>query len=355
MALPLLRRTTEFDARFVLSPKVAAHAKARAPLPDVRMPARLPRTGEQYRFHVDMGSCIGCKCCVVACNEQNGNPAAINWRRVGEIEGGFYPARQPLVPLDGLQPLRRADLPERLSGRRLHEGSGHRHRAAQRRRLHRLPVLHLELLLRRAAVQPRARRRRQVRHVPRPARARPGAGLRQRVPGRRDRDRDRQRRGVARRRRRCGRRARAAVRSTAACRRRASRCRRTCRPTRRPVDLDHVAPEHPHWSLVVHDGADAALGRRVRRRSGCCSCSARRRGSGVAALTSLAGRRRWRSAASTLHLGRPVVRLSRAEDVAALVAEPRGAAVRARSPASPALYAAMLWLGIAGQRVASAR
>jgi formate dehydrogenase iron-sulfur subunit len=38
-----------------------------------------------------MGKCIGCKCCVVACNEQNGNPAAINWRRVGEIEGGFYP------------------------------------------------------------------------------------------------------------------------------------------------------------------------------------------------------------------------------------------------------------------------
>jgi Fe-S-cluster-containing dehydrogenase component/DMSO reductase anchor subunit len=38
-----------------------------------------------------MGTCIGCKCCVVACNEQNGNPAAINWRRVGEIEGGWYP------------------------------------------------------------------------------------------------------------------------------------------------------------------------------------------------------------------------------------------------------------------------
>ena len=36
--------------------------------------------------------CIGCKCCVVACNEQNGNPASINWRRVGEIEGGWYPA-----------------------------------------------------------------------------------------------------------------------------------------------------------------------------------------------------------------------------------------------------------------------
>ncbi len=38
-----------------------------------------------------MAQCIGCKCCVVACNEQNGNPPEVNWRRVGEIEGGWYP------------------------------------------------------------------------------------------------------------------------------------------------------------------------------------------------------------------------------------------------------------------------
>ena len=56
-----------------------------------RMPERAPGAGEQYRFHFDMRKCIGCKCCVVACNEQNGNPASINWRRVGELEGGFYP------------------------------------------------------------------------------------------------------------------------------------------------------------------------------------------------------------------------------------------------------------------------
>jgi Fe-S-cluster-containing dehydrogenase component len=31
------------------------------------------------------------RCCVVACNEQNGNRAEIQWRRVGEIEGGVYP------------------------------------------------------------------------------------------------------------------------------------------------------------------------------------------------------------------------------------------------------------------------
>jgi len=76
--LPLLDRAD------ILTPAVRAPG---APL----LPARSPQTGEQYGFHFDMTKCIGCKCCVVACNEQNGNPAAINWRRVGEIEGGHYP------------------------------------------------------------------------------------------------------------------------------------------------------------------------------------------------------------------------------------------------------------------------
>ncbi len=38
-----------------------------------------------------MTKCIGCRCCEVACAEQNNNPAGINWRQVGEIEGGTYP------------------------------------------------------------------------------------------------------------------------------------------------------------------------------------------------------------------------------------------------------------------------
>jgi formate dehydrogenase iron-sulfur subunit len=65
-----------------------------AGLAEALMPERPPGAGEQYRFHFDMAKCIGCKCCVVACNEQNGNPAAINWRMVGEIEGGYYPYAQ---------------------------------------------------------------------------------------------------------------------------------------------------------------------------------------------------------------------------------------------------------------------
>src|SRR6185437_6246419 len=91
MSLPLLSRATEDGVTFLLTPRTRSTPDA-APVP--RVPTRAPGPGEQYRFHVDMGKCIGCKCCVVACNEQNGNPAAINWRRVAEIEGGWYPHTQ---------------------------------------------------------------------------------------------------------------------------------------------------------------------------------------------------------------------------------------------------------------------
>lgn len=47
--------------------------------------------GEQYRFGFDMGACIGCHSCEVACAEQNGLPAGTVWRRVGEVEGGTFP------------------------------------------------------------------------------------------------------------------------------------------------------------------------------------------------------------------------------------------------------------------------
>jgi Fe-S-cluster-containing dehydrogenase component/DMSO reductase anchor subunit len=92
MTLPLLTRATEDGATFLLTPVGRARDNSAAPAAaPARVPVRALEPGEQYRFHVDMRSCIGCKCCVVACNEQNGNPASINWRRVAEIEGGWYP------------------------------------------------------------------------------------------------------------------------------------------------------------------------------------------------------------------------------------------------------------------------
>ena len=93
LELPLLERMQQLDAaHFPLLPaddesaagSFCGAGSAAQPLP-------MPAPGEQYRFHFDMTKCIGCKCCVVACNEQNGNPADILWRRVGEIEGGTYP------------------------------------------------------------------------------------------------------------------------------------------------------------------------------------------------------------------------------------------------------------------------
>jgi formate dehydrogenase iron-sulfur subunit len=89
MELPLLIRAERGGDQFLLTP---ASGSAQKRLPPISLiPDRLPLPGEQYRFHLDMTQCIGCKCCVVACNEQNGNPADIQWRRVGEIEGGVYP------------------------------------------------------------------------------------------------------------------------------------------------------------------------------------------------------------------------------------------------------------------------
>jgi Fe-S-cluster-containing dehydrogenase component len=99
-ALPLLTRIAEDETGLAyLTPKSLTDAVV-APLglvrpsvdaPASRMPSRALEPGEQYRFHFDMRKCIACKCCVVACNEQNGNPASINWRRVTEIEAGYFP------------------------------------------------------------------------------------------------------------------------------------------------------------------------------------------------------------------------------------------------------------------------
>lgn len=102
MALPLLTRAEDDDGTFVLLSArgldESTHAAALPrPASDIGIgarnlvPDRQPAAGEQYRFHIDMNACIGCKCCVVACNEQNGNPADINWRRVTEVEGGRFP------------------------------------------------------------------------------------------------------------------------------------------------------------------------------------------------------------------------------------------------------------------------
>ena len=79
--------TDDTLVRLTLEALLDQHPPAVASL----VPHRTLAEGEQYRFHFNMTKCIGCRSCEVACNEQNGNPADIRWRRIGEIEGGSYP------------------------------------------------------------------------------------------------------------------------------------------------------------------------------------------------------------------------------------------------------------------------
>ena len=161
MALPLHDRALETDSQdFVRMTLLDGGASAR--LVEALIPSRPLEAGEQYRFHFDMTKCIGCRSCEVACNEQNGNPADIKWRRVGELEGGVYPDTQRTYLSMGCNHCLSADCLKGCPVDAYTKDPSHRHRPALRRRLHRLPVLRLELPLQRPAVQPRTWRRRQV-------------------------------------------------------------------------------------------------------------------------------------------------------------------------------------------------
>lgn len=82
----------ESDADSIFDLAAAARVLEWPRIPQTHLiPARALEQGEQYRFHFNMTKCIGCRSCEIACNEQNGNPAEIHWRRFGEIEGGTWP------------------------------------------------------------------------------------------------------------------------------------------------------------------------------------------------------------------------------------------------------------------------
>ena len=127
--------------------------------------AAAPRRGRAVPLPFAMDACVGCHSCEVACAEQNGLPPGTAWRRVGEIEGGEYPhTRRFHLSMSCNHCLDPACL-DRLPHQRLRE-AGQRGGGPPRRRLHRLPVLHLELPVLGAGVPARPPDRHQVRHVP---------------------------------------------------------------------------------------------------------------------------------------------------------------------------------------------
>lgn len=93
MPLPLHDIAMEADSADLVRTTLVANGASPA-LAQALIPSRPLEDGEQYRFYFDMTKCIGCRSCEIACNEQNGNPAHIQWRRVGELEGGVYPNTQ---------------------------------------------------------------------------------------------------------------------------------------------------------------------------------------------------------------------------------------------------------------------
>jgi formate dehydrogenase iron-sulfur subunit len=99
MSLPLIDRAQEGNdgiVRMTLADlgQPFESAQVVTTLDPKLIPTRPLTEDEQYRFHFNVTKCIGCRSCEVACNEQNGNPADILWRRIGEIEGGTYPDTQ---------------------------------------------------------------------------------------------------------------------------------------------------------------------------------------------------------------------------------------------------------------------
>jgi anaerobic dimethyl sulfoxide reductase subunit B (iron-sulfur subunit) len=48
----------------------------------------------RYGFYLDTAACTGCKACQISCKDKNQLPVGVLWRRVIEVSGGSWQARQ---------------------------------------------------------------------------------------------------------------------------------------------------------------------------------------------------------------------------------------------------------------------
>ena len=120
------------------------------------------------RFAVDLDACTGCKACVTACHSLNGLDDDETWRDVG-----VFSEERSLIRSNRRLPRRAITAwiqPVSMAVRSMPTTKiRYRHRAASGRPMHRLPILHSEMSVRRAEVFEEKRHRPQMRHVLQPA------------------------------------------------------------------------------------------------------------------------------------------------------------------------------------------
>ena len=146
---------------------------------------------------IDQTRCIGCHACTTACRSENEVPLSVTRTYVKSVDVGTFPQATPRLPGHALQPVR---------GRAVRGGmpdggdvpAAGRHRRLRQGGVHRLQGLHRRLPVRRDLHQPRGSLGREVQLLRAPARHRPRARLRSRLPGRGDPRRRPQRPGLAR-------------------------------------------------------------------------------------------------------------------------------------------------------------
>ncbi len=131
-----------------------ARSSASERLPQADWPQADRPAAVQAGFLLDLGRCVGCGACVLACRLENGWSSDNPWRRVLPLNLAAAPGRPDLLPVGRLPPLRRPACLAACPSRRLREARGRRG-GAPRVALHRLPVLRDGLPVRRAALRRR--------------------------------------------------------------------------------------------------------------------------------------------------------------------------------------------------------
>ena len=109
-----------------------------------------------YGFAIDLGKCIGCHACSIACKVEHEIPVGVNRCWVKTVEKGTFPDTPPVLLSRSLQPMRRGALREDLPDQRAVQAP-RRHRRSARRLMHRLPGVHGGVPLRSLFIDPNTR------------------------------------------------------------------------------------------------------------------------------------------------------------------------------------------------------